>query len=177
MEFTIEQQTEINRLIEEAKNKVTEGLFTKEQVNEEINKAKENLSEEVKTKYTKQIKLLEDELIKYKPVEKSDTEKALEARESDISKKEKMFKVKESLSQNSLSSDFYEVIYEELDDDARVNKLAEIVNNLVLDGSFKGSKKHSKTNAITKEQFKTMNYDDRAKLYKENPSIYAELSK
>jgi hypothetical protein len=190
MDFTPEQQAVIDTIIQEATTKAQEGFFTKEQLDTEVGKAREGLlskedldktiqseTDKVRTEYSKKLKSLEDEIVKYKPVEKSDAEKQLEARELEISKKEKMFKVKESLSQNNLPSDLYDVIYGELDDDARVSKLSDILNNVVLDGSFKGSKKHTKSDSITKDQFKKMSYAERTKLYNDNPSLYNELVK
>lgn len=190
MEFTQEQQVEINKIIDTAKSEAVKGFYSKEQLQAEVNKAKEGLFNEeslskrvqdetnkVKTDYDKKIKFLEDELVKYKPKEKSEEEIKLEQRETEIAKKEKNLKIKESLNQNGLPSDFYEIMYSDLDDEKRIGKLTEIINDIVLDGSFKGSKKHNKSSAITKEQFKNMDYNARIKLFEENPTLYAELSK
>lgn len=69
-----------------------EGL-TQEQM-EQVNKLIQSETDKVRTDYSTRLRTANEELAKYKPQEKSDSEKALEARLSALEAKEKKLPTK-----------------------------------------------------------------------------------
>lgn len=123
------------------------------------------------------------ELSKYKPVEKSDTEKALEdrlakleAREQEVKAKEFGFKLENTLKETGIPSElgkYLNVNSEKFDE--QIKDLKAIWDKVTLNNNFE-HEKHTATNTqVTKEQFAQMNYMDRAKLYESNPTLYKTL--
>lgn len=130
--------------------------------------------------YNKQIKDLQDELTKYKPVEKSDAEKALEQRLVKLEERENQMKDKEALinlADNLKANKLPEALASYLNPDSDIAKITEIFNKHLLDSSYKpDNKQTSNFTGVTKEQFNKMSYNDKVKLYQENKELYNQLS-
>ena len=139
-------------------------------------------TDKVRTEYTKKSKLIEDELVKYKPVDKSESEialdtrlKALEDKEKEVLGKEKMLDINSKLTEQGLPSQFSKYLLNSEDVETEITSLKEMFNNSTLNGGFKPT--DHKANSITKEQFKGMSYSERATLSTKNPELYKQLAK
>lgn len=166
---------EYNADIAEVTNKAKEGLFGEDEISKRI----QSETDKVRTEYSKKLKTTEDELAKFKPVEKSDAEKELdkriaelETKQKEIDSKEKSMKVQELLTGSNMPKDLAK--YLNLGDDTETS-IKEVVNILSQHMSYKPVN-HKKTETITKEQFKAMKYSERAKLAEDNPELYETLS-
>ncbi|NBI06630.1 hypothetical protein [Senegalia massiliensis] len=146
---------------------------------EDYEKAIQGAEDRVRTQlYSEKIKPLETELEGLKPSQKSEKELELEKKEKELLAKENQFKVRDTLEKHNLPKDLgkYINISDELDIEDVGKELGEIINNFVLDSSYKPEKKVNKGDAISKEDFKKMNYTQRLELYDSNPDLYKKLS-
>ena len=140
-------------------------------------------TDKVRTKYSAELKTVNDELAKYKPVEKSESEKALEdriatleAREREIANKEKAMTIANKLKEKELPTELAKYLNIGDDVDTTIDELGTMFGNYFLNGSNKPSN-HNTNKGITKKDFVKMSYGERAKLYSENPTLYQALSK
>jgi hypothetical protein len=168
---------EYNADIAEVTNKAKEGLFSEEDVTKRIQSETDKVRTDL---HTKKIKPLEEELLKYKPKDKSEAEKELERRlaeletkQKEIDNKEKSMKVQELLTNANMPKDLSK--YLSLGDDTETS-IKEVVNILTQHLSYKPTN-HKKTDNVTKEQFSKMGYKEREKLAEENPELYETLIK
>jgi hypothetical protein len=147
-----------------------------------VQKLIQSETDKVRTKYSQELKTANDELAKYKPVEKSETEKqleqrlkALEDREAELNAKERSQNIASKLKAKGLPEELAQFITvgENIDED--VEKVGAALGNYFLNANFK-PESHASNKGITKEQFRTMSYMERTKLYKENPELYKMLA-
>lgn len=152
--------------------------LTDEQL-EQVTKYVQSETDKVRTDYSQKLKAVNEELLKYKPAEKSEAElalekrvKELEEREKSISDKEKSLDIENKLSAKGLPKELAQYLNISSDnEDEVINKIGEYVLN---NGNV--PKGHGKNPGTTKEEFRKMNYIEKAKLYKENPELYKALS-
>lgn len=154
--------------------------LTAEQL-EAVQKYAQSEADKVRTNYSKQLKDVNEELSKYKPKEKTEEEKSLEARlkaledrEQELSKKERQAQVKDKLEELGLPTGLADYLNFKDDDD--IEKVGGELASYFLENGNK-PKNHPKSQPVTKEQFKKMSYMQRAQLYQENPELYKALSK
>ena len=137
----------------------------------------------IRTDYSKRLKDANDELAKYKPVEKSDAEKALEDRitalenrEKELASKEKAMTIANKLKDKGIPTELAQYLSVGENVDETVEKVGALFGNYFLDGTAKPTN-HQTHKGITREDFKRMGYAERAKLYSENPELYKALNK
>ena len=154
--------------------------LTAEQL-EAVQKFAQSEADKVRTSYSKQLKDANDELNKYKPKEKTEDEKNLEARikaledrEAEISKKERQVQVKDKLEELGLPTGLAD--YLNFKDDEDIEKVGSQLAQYFLENGNKPTN-HAKSQPVTKDQFRKMSYVQRAQLFNENPELYKALSK
>lgn len=157
-----------------------EGL-TPEQM-EQVNKLIQSETDKVRTDYSTRLRTANEELAKYKPAEKSDSEKALEARlsalearEKEIADKERSMQIASKLKAKGLPETLAQYLNVGEDIDGAIDKVGAEIGNYFLAGSNKPSI-HQTNRGLTKEDFKKMSYAERAKLFSENNELYKALS-
>lgn len=140
--------------------------------------------DKVRTDYTKKMKLIEDELVQYKPVAKSEGEIALDLRikefedkEKAMSGKEKLADITSKLAAQGLPSELAKFLQGAENVETGITSLKEIFTNLKIDGGFKPVNHTGGADSITKEKFNKMGYGEKTSLYASNPDLYARLSK
>lgn len=146
---------------------------------ENVTKLIQSETDRVRTEYTKKIKDLEQ----YKPVEKSESEialekrlKALEDKENELNKRERLNKVEEQLKDKGLNGELanYLNISKDTDLETYINDIVKVVGQ---QAAYKPSD-HTKANGnITKKDFAKMSYTERTNLYNTNKELYDILSK
>lgn len=149
----------------------------------EVQKLLQSHEDRIRTDYSKKLKDANDELAKYKPVEKSDEEKALEervatleAKERELAEREKAMTIANKLKEKELPVDLAKYLNVGEDIDATIEELGTVFGNYFLEGSNKPTN-HNTYKGLTKKDFVQMSYGERAKLYAENPTLYSALSK
>lgn len=152
---------------------------------EDLNKQLQSSSDRVRTEYSKKMKDLQDELVKYKPKDKSESEialenrlKTLEDKEKKVQAKEKLLNISDKLKEQGLPQQLAKYLSNIEDDkvETEVNSLKTLFNNLALNNSFVPSSHKAKNESITKEQFKKMSMIERENLYTTNKELYNKLS-
>lgn len=146
-----------------------------------VQKYAQSEADKVRTNYSKQLKDVNEELNKYKPKEKTEEEKSLEARikaledrEAEISKKERQVQVKGKLEELGLPTGLADYLNFKNDED--IEKVGGELAKYFLENGSKPTN-HAKSQPVTRDQFKKMSYVQRAQLYNENPELYKALSK
>ena len=161
---------------------LTEMNLTDEQL-ANVQKYVQSHEDRIRTDYSKRLKDANDELAKYKPVEKSDAEKALEdrisaleAKEKELANKEKAMTIANKLKEKELPEGLAQYLSVGDDVDKAIDEVGALFGNYFLNGSNKPSN-HNTNKGITKKDFQKMSYMERTKLFQENPTLYEALNK
>lgn len=149
----------------------------------DVQKLLQSHEDRIRTDYSKKLKDANDELAKYKPVEKSDEEKALEervatleAKERELADRERAMTIANKLKEKELPAELAKYLNVGEDIDTTIEELGTVFGNYFLEGSNKPTN-HNTYKGLTKKDFVQMSYGERAKLYAENPTLYSALSK
>lgn len=150
----------------------------------QVQKYAQSREDRVRTDYSTKLKDANNELAKYKPVEKSELEiqmeeriKALELKEQEINKKERAMTVANKLKEKSLPSELAKYLNLGEDIDKSIEEVGSVVNTYFLNSGNKPSGNHAKQQGTTREQFKQMSYMERVQLMETNPELYKALSR
>ena len=161
---------------------LTEMNLTDEQL-ANVQRYVQSHEDRIRTDYSKRLKDANDELAKYKPVEKSDAEKALEdrisaleAKEKELANKEKAMTIANKLKEKELPEGLAQYLSVGDDVDKAIDEVGALFGNYFLNGSNKPGN-HNTNKGITKADFKKMSYIERSKLFQENPTLYQALNK
>lgn len=147
-----------------------------------VQKYVQSETDKVRTDYSQKLRTANEELLKYKPVEKTETEKALEQRlkaledkEAELNAKERSQKIASKFKEKGLPEELaqYVSIGENIDED--VDKVGAALGNYFLNANYK-PESHASNKGITKEQYRKMGYMERYKLSQENPVLFKMLS-
>lgn len=131
----------------------------------ELEKVLQSETDKVRTKYSAQLKELEQ----YKPKEKTEEQLEFERTKNELAE----MKFKESIRNAGLDSEMAKYLKPDTDLEA-FGKLLKGVEQTKQDYT---PKNHSGDSGLTKDQFENMSYDQKAKLYSENPTLYAQLKR
>lgn len=148
-----------------------------------VNKYVQSETDKVRTDYSAKLRTANDEIAKLKPVEKSESEKALEnriaaleAKERELANKEKAMTIADKLKEKELPSELAKYLNVGDDVDKTIEELGSVFGNYFLNGTNKPGN-HQTNKGITRQDFKKMSYSQRAKLFQENPTLYQALNK
>lgn len=148
-----------------------------------VNKYVQSETDKVRTDYSAKLRTANDEIAKLKPVEKSESEKALEdriaaleAKERELANKEKAMTIADKLKEKELPSELAKYLNIGDDVDKTIEELGSVFGNYFLSGTNKPGN-HQTNKGITRQDFKKMSYSQRAKLFQENPTLYQALNK
>lgn len=132
---------------------------------EKLNKMVQSETDKVRTEYTKKIKELE----KFRPKEKTEQEIKFESTQKEL----QSLKFQMSLKDVGVDSGLSKYLRDDID----VEEFKVSYMGLSQKKEDYIARKHIEDVGITKEQFKGMNYEQKANLYNSNPTLYAELKK
>lgn len=138
---------------------------------EELKKIVQGAGDSVRTEYSKKLKDAQTELEQYKPHEKTDTEKQLEATQNEL----KALKFEKSLRDIGVNDDLAKYLNPAMDMDA-FKTFYEGYKQSTEKRDDYIAKNHQQNTGVSKEDFKRMSYAEKAKLYTENPTLYKSLS-
>ncbi|MCM1526697.1 MAG: DUF4355 domain-containing protein [Bacteroides sp.] len=149
----------------------------------DVQKLLQSHEDRIRTDYSKKLKDAETELAKYKPVEKSESEKkleerisALEAKEKELADKEKAMTIASKLKEKGIPTELAQYLNVGDNIDETLENVGTALGNYFLDNTNKPSN-HNTNRGVTKNDFRKMSYSERAKLFQENPQLYNTLSK
>lgn len=131
-------------------------------------------TDKVRTKYSSELKTVNDELAQYKLAEKSDAEKALEqrianleAKEKEVANKERAMTIADKLKAKGLPGELAQYLNVGEDIDGAIDKVGDTLGNYFLEQVSNPSGNHTTNKGITKADFAKMSYVERAKLFQE----------
>lgn len=149
-----------------------EELKLNEEQTELIKKFQQSTEDVIRTDYSKQLKAVNDELVKFKPVEKTAEQIELEQLKKELAETKFQKNLKEIGVKDDLSK--------YLKSDINIEEFKGFYENFKgSDGlkDFVPSNKNMGDSGITKEEFKKMGISDRTKLYESSPELYDQLCK
>ena len=129
----------------------------------ELEKMLQSETDRVRTKYSTQVKELEQ----YKPKEKTEEQLEYEKVKGELLE----MKFKESIGNVGLSSEMAKYLKPDTD----LQAFSQLIKGFAQTKQDYVAKSHAADVGLTKEQFEKMSYDEKAKLYSENPTLYTEL--
>lgn len=158
-----------NEQVQDVQNKEPEQLTMSK---DEFNKAIQSAADKVRTEKTKEIKALEDKLNELTPTELTPEQARIAELEAALSAKEQQA----ALTNKGISEDLIPFLRDGINPDELTNVLDQLVNSRMAANGYV-PQGHSAHEGLNAEQFKALNYQDRASLYQRNPSAYKMLSK
>lgn len=165
---TQNQETNVQEQVQET-NKEPEQLTMSQ---EDFDKAIQSETDKVRTKYVQQVKELEDKLLELTPQELTPEQARIAELEAALSAKE----TQAALANKGISADLIPFLKDGIDADELVNVLDQLVNSHMAANGYV-PQGHAANEGLNAEQFKALNYQDRASLYERNPNAYKMLSK
>lgn len=155
-----------------------EELKLNEEQTEIVKKFQQSTEDTIRTDYSKKLKDANDELTKYKPVERTAEQIELENVKSELSQ----LKFKNDLQTFGIGEDLAHFLdknmnledFKSFHEGYNWSNLEKSHVNLL---DFVPNTKNSFDTGITKEQFRKMGISDRTKLYNSSPELYDQLSK
>lgn len=139
---------------------------------DEFNKVIQSETDKVRTKYVQQVKELEDKLAELTPTELTPEQARIAELEAALSAKEQQA----ALTNKGISEDLIPFLRDGINPDELTNVLDQLVNSRMAANGYV-PQGHTANEGVTAEQFKALNYQDRASLYERNPNAYKMLSK
>lgn len=136
--------------------------YSKEEVQGLLDRFVQSECDKVRTDYSKRLKAAEAERDALKPAEKSRAELDLEARTAELSKRENALALREA----GLAPELADL----LQADADITKLSELLNAGA--GYVPAGHKQS---GLSKAEFDSMSYSQRAALYEQDPNLVNTL--
>lgn len=159
--------------------KETPVTFTEDEVNRKIQSAEDKL----RTSYSKQIKDLQEQIKKLSPVEKSESEIAIENRLAELEKAQEevnaqkaFLSLQDTLQSKGIDKALATYLKADVDVDAFVTAFNNAMKEVTKDKGYVPDS-HNAGDKITAEEFKNWSYDQRAELYTKNPTLYQKLVK
>lgn len=129
-----------------------------------VNKYVQSETDKVRTDYSAKLRTANDEIAKLKPVEKSESEKALEnriaaleAKERELANKEKAMTIADKLKEKELPSELAKYLNVGDDVDKTIEELGSVFGNYFLNGTNKPGN-HQTNKGITRQDFKKMQW-------------------
>ncbi|QCT70129.1 hypothetical protein [Eubacterium maltosivorans] len=162
---TQNQETNVQETNQEQPEQLT---LTKD----EFNKAIQSAADKVRTEKTKEIKALEDKLLELQPQELTPEQARIAELEAELSAKERQA----ALTNKGISEDLIPFLRDGINPDELTNVLDQLVNSRMAANGYV-PQGHAANEGLNAEQFKALNYQDRASLYERNPNAYKMLSK
>ena len=147
----------------------------------EYDKAIQAAEDRLRTKYSKDIKALEEKVASLTPAKKTDAELAIEQRLADLERKEKeneakskTLNLKSSLQSHNIDTDIADYLNPDIDIEAFSANIEKIINERLTAGGYKPTG-HQTNQPITKNEYDIMTYDERAELYRRDPELWKRL--
>lgn len=159
--------------------KETPVTFTEDEVNKKIQSAEDKL----RRKYSDEIKGLQEQIKKLSPVEKSESEIAIENRLAELEKAQEevnaqkaFLSLQDTLQGKGIDKSLATYLKADVDVDAFVAAFNNAMKEVTKDSGYVPDS-HNAGDKITAEEFRNWSYDQKAELYTKNPTLYQKLVK
>lgn len=147
----------------------------------DYDKAIQAAEDRLRTKYSKEIKTLQDKITELTPVQKTEAERALEQRLAELERKEKeseekakMLSLKDALQTHSLDAGIADYLKTDVDVEAFSAAIEKVAAARLAAQGYKPTG-HQTTQPITKAEFDKMSYDQKVELYNRDRETWNRL--
>lgn len=159
--------------------KETPVTFTEDEVAKKIQSAEDKL----RRKYSDEIKDLQEQIKKLSPVEKSESEIAIENRLAELEKAQEevnaqkaFLSLQDTLQGKGIDKSLATYLKADVDVDAFVAAFNNAMKEVTKTTGYVPDS-HNAGDKITAEEFRNWSYDQKAELYTKNPTLYQKLVK
>ena len=153
--------------------------YTEDEVSKKIQSAEDKL----RTSYSKQIKDLQEQIKKLSPVEKSESEIAIENRlaelekaQAEVNAQKAFLSLQDTLQGKGIDKSLATYLKADVDVDAFVAAFNNAMKEVTKTTGYVPDS-HNAGDKITAEEFRNWSYDQKAELYTKNPTLYQKLVK
>ena len=147
----------------------------------DYDKAIQAAEDRLRTKYSKEIKTLQDKITELTPVQKTEAERAFEQRLAELERKEreseekaKVLGLKDALQAHSLDVGIADYLKTDVDVDAFSAAIEKVAAARLAAQGYKPTG-HQNNQPITKAEYDKMSYDEMAELYRRDPETWKRL--
>lgn len=157
----------------------TEDIITMSKADYE--KVIQSAEDKLRTKYSKDIKVLETKVKELSPVQKTDTEIELENRLAEIESKQKSVEAQEkhlqlltALQSKNIDKSIADYVKEDIDIEAFESIVQNVISERLKTSGYVPSG-HQSNEGISKEKWKGMSYSEKSKFFETNPELASKL--
>ena len=136
----------------------------------DFDKSIQSAEDRLRTKYSKQIKDLEDKVTTLTPSEKSENELALEKRLAEVTTKERRLNLIDTLVSKNIDKGLVDFLKDDADIDSFEKVISSMVNNRLVSTGYK-PQNHQNNESISKDAWKKMSYSEKTNFYNANPEL------
>ena len=137
-------------------------------------KAIQSAEDKLRTKYSADIKTLNDKITELTPKQKSDAEIDFENRLKALEQKEKKMQLYETLQSKNIDKSLADYLKDDVDIDKFGTVIDNLVNSKITSTGYKPTG-HMNSESISKEKWASMNISQRTEFYKSNPELAKKL--
>ena len=150
---------------------------------EDVDKKVQSECDKLRTKYVKEIKDLQEQIKNLSPVEKSESEIAIENRLAELEKAQEevnaqkaFLSLQDTLQGKGIDKSLATYLKADVDVDAFVAAFNNAMKEVTKTTGYVPDS-HNAGDKITAEEFRNWSYDQKAELYTKNPTLYQKLVK
>ena len=150
---------------------------------EDVDKKVQSECDKLRTKYVKEIKDLQEQIKKLSPVEKSESEIAIENRLAELEKAQEevnaqkaFLSLQDTLQGKGIDKSLATYLKADVDVDAFVAAFNNAMKEVTKTTGYVPDS-HNAGDKITAEEFRNWSYDQKAELYTKNPTLCQKLVK
>lgn len=137
-------------------------------------KAIQSAEDKLRTKYSIDIKALNDKITELTPKQKSDAELDYENRSKALEAREKKIALLEKLNTKNIDSSIADFLKDDVDIDGFNTVIENLVNSRIEKTGYKPTG-HTNNESISKEKWQKMNYSQKQEFYNSNPELAKKL--
>jgi hypothetical protein len=136
----------------------------------DFDKSIQSAEDRLRTKYSKQIKDLEEKITALTPKEKSENELALEKRLAEVTAKEQRLSMIDTLVSKNIDKGLVDFLKSDADIDSFEKVISSMVNKRLVATGYKPTN-HQNNESISKDKWEKMSYSEKTEFYNTNPEL------
>ena len=136
----------------------------------DFDKSIQSAEDKLRTKYSKQIKEMEEKITALTPKEKSENELALEKRLAEVETKEKRLNLIDTLVSKNIDKGLVDFLKDDADIDSFEKVISSMVNNRLVASGYR-PQNHQNNESISVDKWRKMSYSEKTKFYEANPEL------
>lgn len=156
--------------MEEIEKKENEQEETVTMSKADYDKAIQSAEDKLRTKYSKEIKELEEKVTALTPKEKSENELALEKRLAEVESKEKRLNLIDTLVSKNLDKGMVDYLKDDADIESFEKLITNTVNQRIAASGYKPTN-HASGETLSIDKWKRMSYSEKTEFYNANPEL------